>query len=149
MEVILSKDVDQIGKAGAVVKVKDGFARNYLIPNFLAVPLTDSNLKRIEAEKQKKEAHLDKIKKECEALKARLAGLSITIPALTQEQEEDKLYGSVAAFDIAKALKEEGFEIEKSAILLPEPIKALGIYEIPIKLHPEVIAQIKIWIVKK
>ena len=148
MEVILIKDVEKIGKAQAVVKVKDGFARNFLIPNKLALPLTKENLKRVEEEKQVKAAQLDKMKKECEALKARLAGVSITISAITQEGN-DNLYGSVAAHDIWKALKEEGFEIDKSKIELTEPIKALGIYEVPVKLHPEVSATIKIWIVKK
>jgi len=148
MEVILIKDVEKIGSAQAVVKVKDGFARNFLIPNKLAVPLTPDNLKRIEEQKQARSAQLEKLKKESEALKERLSGLSITIPALKQE-DSDALYGSIAAFDIAKALKEEGFEIDKTKIELDEPIKALGIYEVPIKLHPEVIAKVKIWIVKK
>jgi len=148
MEVILIRDVEKIGKAQAVVKVKDGFARNFLIPNKLAVPLTPDNLKRIEEQKQVRAAQLEKLKKESEALKDRLSGLSITIPALKQE-DSDALYGSIAAFDIAKALKEEGFEIDKTKIELDEPIKALGIYEVPIKLHPEVIAKVKIWIVKK
>jgi large subunit ribosomal protein L9 len=148
MEVILVKDVEKIGKAQAVVKVKDGFARNFLIPNKLAIPLTPENLKRIEEEKKAKSAQLEKLKKECEALKERLSGVSITITALKQE-DSDALYGSIAAHDICKALKEEGFDIDKTRIELEEPIKALGIYEVPVRLHPEVIAKIKIWIVKK
>jgi len=147
MEVILNRDVDKIGKAGTVVKVKDGFARNFLIPNGLAMPKTSANLKRLEQEKIRKTSELQKVKKESEELKIKLDNLSLTIAALTQE--EDKLYGSVSAQDIANALKEEGFDIDKNCIILEEPVKSLGIYEIPIKLHPEVIANIKLWIVKK
>ncbi|MCX5703004.1 MAG: 50S ribosomal protein L9 [Candidatus Omnitrophica bacterium] len=147
MEVILNQDVDKLGKAQAVVKVKDGFARNFLIPNGLAVPLTVGNLKKMEQGRQRKTLQLDKIKKESEELKERLAALSLTLPVLTQE--EDKLYGSITSQEIARALKEEGFAIDKNSIALDEPIKSLGIYEVPIKLHPEVIAKLKVWIVKK
>ena len=147
MEVILNQDVDKLGKAQAVVKVKDGFARNFLIPNGLAVPLTASNLKKMEQGRQRKTLQLDKIKKESEELKERLAALSLTLPVLTQG--EDKLYGSITSQEIARALKEEGFAIDKNSIALDEPIKSLGIYEVPIKLHPEIIAKVKVWIVKK
>jgi len=149
VEVILNKDVDKIGKAGSVVKVKDGFARNFLIPNKLALPLTASNLKKLEEQKQQKLLQLEKVRKECEELKSRLAELSLTMPSLTQDQDKDKLYGSISASDIAQALKEEGLQIDKNIIILEEPIKSLGIYEIPIKLHPEVTAAIKVWVVKK
>jgi large subunit ribosomal protein L9 len=147
MEVILKQDVEKIGKAGTVVKVKDGFARNFLLPNNLALPLTQQNIKKLESEKQRKVSQLDKIKKEAEDLKERLSGISITIPALAQE--EDRLYGSVTAQDIANALKDEGFNIDKNIIMLDEPVKSLGIYEIPVRLHAEVSTKIKVWIVKK
>src|SRR4030042_1118347 len=147
MEVILNKDVDKIGKAGACIKVKDGFARNFLIPNGLALPLTPSNLKRLEHEKKRKIRQTQKIQKESEDLKMRLESLSLTMPA--SAKEEDELFGSVTSQDIAALLKEEGFEIDKRNVLLDEPIKALGIYEIPIKLHSEVTAKIKVWVVKK
>ncbi len=147
MEVILNQDVDKLGKAGTIVKVKDGFARNFLMPNNLAVLLTPANLKKLEQAKQRKLLQLQEVKKKCEELKEKLAGMSLTIPALTGE--EDKLFGSVTRQDIAAALKEEGFEIDKYALMLDEPIKSLGIYELPIKLHPEVLAKIKIWVVKK
>ena len=147
MEVILNKDLDRIGKAGAVVKVKEGFARNFLIPNKLAIPLTPENLKRLEQEKIKKNLQQEKIKDAAQEQKERLEGLSLTVQALTQE--EDKLYGSIGVIDLAAALKEEGFEIDKNSIVLDEPIKALGIYEVPVKLHPEVLAKLKVWIVKK
>ncbi|MDD2688597.1 MAG: 50S ribosomal protein L9 [Candidatus Omnitrophica bacterium] len=147
MEVILNQDVDKLGKAGAVVNVKEGFARNFLIPNKLAMPATSANLKKLEQEKQKKVAEFQKTKKEFEQLKTKLDSLSLTIPALIHE--EDKLFGSISSQDIAQALKDEGFEIDKNSITIEEPIKSLGIYEIPIKLHPEVSTKIKVWIVKK
>jgi len=147
MEVILRQDVDRLGKVGAVVKVKDGFALNFLIPRGLAVSLTTVNLKKLEAEKQRKASQLEKAKKEAEAIKEKLSALSLTMPVLAQP--DDKLYGSIAAQDIASALKEEGFDIDKSLIAIEEPIKALGIYEVPVNLHPEISTKIKIWVVKK
>jgi len=147
MEVILLKDVDRLGKAGAIVKVKDGFARNFLIPKSLAVFSTPVNLKKLEQEKQRKVAKLEKGKKEAEELKEKLSGLSLTLTALTKE--EDKLYGSITNIDVAGALKEEGFDIDKNSIILDEPIKSLGIYELLIKLHPEVETKIKVWVVRK
>lgn len=148
MEVILRQDVDKIGKAGAVVKVKDGFARNFLIPNGLAILSTPANIKKLEQERQRRSLEVQKIKKDADELKAKLANLSLTISALTQA-EEDKLYGSITSADIAGALKEEGLDVDKNYIMLDEPIKSLGIYEVPIKLHPEVSTKIKVWVVKK
>ncbi len=147
MEVILKQDVNKLGKSGSVVKVKKGFARNFLMPSGLAIPVTAANLKNLEQEKQKKSLQLGKAKNEAEAFKARLDGFSLTVPVLTQEA--DALYGSVTAADLVRALKDEGIEVDKDIIALEEPIKALGIYEIPIKLHPEVSAKIKVWVVKK
>jgi large subunit ribosomal protein L9 len=147
MEVILNQDIDKLGKSGTVVKVKDGFARNFLIPNGLALPLTPANLKKLQQAQLRKSLQLEKAKKDSEAFGERLANVSLTI--LAQVKEEDKLYGSITSQDIANALKEEGFEIDKDSVVLDEPIRALGIYEIPIRLHPEVFAKIKVWIVKK
>ena len=147
MELILKQDVDKIGKAGSVVNVKDGFARNFLIPNGLAIPLTPSNLKKLEEEKQNKSLQLEKIKQEAEKTREGLEGLSLTIQVLSQEEE--KLYASITSQDIAEALKEEGFNIDKHSIILDEPIKSLGIYEVSVKLHPEISAKIKLWVVKK
>lgn len=147
MEVILKQDIDKIGRAGSVVKIKDGYARNFLLPNGLALPCTKENLKKLEEEKQKKALQQQKNKQEAEDLKNKLSSLSLTIPVLAQEDE--KTYGSITSQDIVSALEEEGFSIEKNSLELIEPIKSLGIYEIPIKLHPEVIAKVKIWIVKK
>jgi len=148
MEVILSQDIEKLGKAGTVIKVKDGFARNFLIPNGLALPLTPVNLKKLEEEKLRKVSQLEKVKKESEEQKERLENFSLTIAALTQGTE-DRLYGSITSQEIVSALAEEGFLIDKSTIILDDPIKSLGIYEVPVKLHPEVLAKIKVWVVKK
>jgi len=148
MEVILLKDVDRLGKAGATVKVKDGFARNLLIPGGSAVLANAANLKRLERAKQNKIAKLEASKKEAEELKEKLSAISLTLPVLTKDEDE-KLYGGITTIDVARALKEEGFNIDKNAVLLEEPIKTLGIYEIAIKLHPEVEAKVKTWVVKK
>lgn len=147
MEVILKQDIDKIGKSGSVVKVKDGFARNFLFPNNMALPLTSANLKKLEEEKKIKATQLDKARNACEEKKKRIESLSLTISALVQDDE--KLYGSVTEQEIANALEEEGLQIDKNLIILAEPIKSLGIYEIPVKLHPEVTAKVKVWIVKK
>ncbi len=147
MEVILTQDVEGIGKSGAVIKVKDGFARNYLFVKNLAVAVTSKNISAIEQEKKRRSLKEEKSKKDAEVLKNKIAALSLTIAVLTQEK--DKLYGSITAAEIQKALKEEGCEIDKECINLDEPIKALGIYQVPLKLHPEVSAEVKVWIVKK
>ncbi len=147
MEVILNQDINRLGKAGAVVKVRDGYANNFLIPNGLAVPMTAANLKKLEQEKLASAQQLEKLNKQAQDLAVQLNGVSLTMPALTHEEE--KLYGSITQTEIAAALKEEGFEIDKNCVILEEPIKSLGIYEVPIKLHPEVSAKIKIWVVKK
>jgi large subunit ribosomal protein L9 len=147
MEVILSQDVERIGRSGQVVKVKGGFARNFLFPNKLAIPLNSANLKWLEAEKLRRTQQEEKLKNQAEVLREKLAALSLTIPMLVQE--EDKIYGSISAQDISSALGEEGLSIDKALIILDEPIKQLGIYEVPIKLHPEISAKVKIWVVKK
>jgi len=147
MEVILNKDVANIGKAGSIVKVKEGFARNFLFPQNLAKPVTSGSLKILEQGKQIKSAQSAKLKEESIQLQKRLDSLALTISALTQG--EDKLYGSISAHDISEALKNEGLSIDKNNIDLVEPIKSLGIYEIQVKLHPEVTAKLKLWVVKK
>lgn len=147
MEVILKQDIEKLGKAGTIVNVKPGYARNFLIPNNLALVLNTANLKKLEQEKLRKTEELENLKKSAKELQEKLSSFSLTIPTLVHE--EDKIYGSVTSQDIAKALKDEGFDIDKDLIVLEEPIKSIGIYEIPIKLHPEICAQIKVWIVKK
>ena len=147
MEVILNKDLDKIGRAGEVVCVKEGFARNFLFPHNLAKPATPSSLKKLEQDQLAQSAQSAKIKEEFELIKQRLSTLALTIPALTQGEE--KLYGSIHAHEISEALAAEGFVITKNMIDLAEPIKSLGIYQIAVKLHPDVTATVKLWVVKK
>ncbi len=147
MEVILKKDVETIGKAGAVAKVKEGFARNFLFPRNLAVPATGEALKKLEHEASLKSAQDAKARDEAIGMQQRLSSLTLTISALTQGEE--RLYGGINASDISSALKDEGFSMDKNLIDLVEPIRSLGVYEIPIKLHPEVTAKLKLWVVKK
>ena len=147
MEVILNQDVEKIGRVGEVVCVKEGFARNFLFPRNLAQPATASSLGKLKQDKLARSAQSAKIKEESELVKQRLSALTLTIPALTQGEE--KLYGSIHALEIAEALNTEGFSIDKSIIDLSEPIKSLGIYQISLKLHPDVIATVKLWVVKK
>jgi len=147
MEVILTQDVSGIGKTGAVVKVKDGFARNFLFLKNLAMPVTDGNIKSLEQEKLRRLQKEQKSKKSAEELKSKIEALSLTIAVLTQEN--DKLYANITAQELQKALSDEGYEIDKKAILLEEPIKALGIYQVLLKFHPEVSGEVKVWIVKK
>ena len=146
MEVILIKDVEKIGKAGSVVKVKEGFARNFLFPLNLAKIATPGSLKQLDKEKQIKSAQYAKTKEESDEVKKRLSAFSLTISVLTQGEG---LYGSISSHDIAAALEKEGFLIDKNAIELAEPIKSLGVYEFNVKLHPEVTATLKLWVVKK
>ena len=147
MEVILTQDVAGIGKTGAVVKVKDGFARNFLLLKNLAMPVTSGNIKNLEQAKLRNLQKEEKTKKAAEELKSKIGALSLTIAVLTQEN--DKLYANITAQEVQKALSDEGFEIDKKVILLEEPIKALGIYQVPLKFHPEVSGEVKVWIVKK
>lgn len=147
MEVILTQEVKGLGKTQAVVKVKDGFARNFLLPKGLALLATKENLAKIAEIEKRKAMQLEKEKSQAEELARRLRGVSINVAVATNE--EDNLYGSVTDADIVSALKEEGFNIDKQNILLNEPLKNLGIYDVAIKLHPEVEAKIKVWIVKK
>lgn len=149
MEVILNQDIKEIGKAGVVVKVKDGFARNYLFLKNLAVPATQANIQKFKQAQQKQALVLEKTKQKAQELKAKIESLSLTMPVLTQEEDKEKIYGSIAAADIVNALKDESVEVDKSAIAIDEPIRSLGIYEVPVKLHSEVSAKIKIWVVKK
>lgn len=147
MEVILRENVPGIGTAGSKVKVKDGYARNFLFPRKLAVEVTAQNQAALEQEQKARAQKAEREKKEAEQLKTKIEQLQLTIPVLVQEKE--KLYGSIDQQEIHKALQDEGIELDKNSIALAEPIKALGIYEVPAKLHPQVTATLKVWIVKK
>ena len=147
MKLILKKDFENVGKSGDVVEVKNGYARNYLIPQGIALKADKSNIKLLEAEQMQMQLKLNKDKKSAEKMAAELGKISCT--AAVTVGEEDKVFGSVTSQTIADLLKDKGVEIDKKKILLDEPIKALGIYTIPIKLHSEVEAKIKLWVVKE
>ncbi|MFH1867600.1 MAG: 50S ribosomal protein L9 [Candidatus Omnitrophota bacterium] len=147
MEVILREDIKNIGKTGDVITVKEGYARNYLLPKKYAVEVTDSNLKIIEAQRKSKEQKLLKEKKKAQVLADRLAGLSCTVAM--NVGEEDKLYGAVTNADIAESLAQEGIVLDKRDIILEEEIHKLGIYHFKVKLHPEIAQEVKLWVVKK
>ena len=146
MRVILLQDYEELGKSGAELEVKDGFARNFLIPKGLALKADKNNIKRFQEINRRKKLKKDKELKTARKLADKLTTLSLTIPV--QVGEEDRVFGSVTSQEIALQLKEKGYEIDKHQILLDEPIKALGIFDIPIKLHSEVTATIKLWVIK-
>ena len=147
MEVILSKDVQALGKLGEVVKVKDGYARNYLIPRKLAYAATPQNLKRIEQQEKKRKAQHEQQKKEAQERAEKLNKASCTVSV--EVNDLDKLYGAIAEADVAKALETEGFTIDKKDIIIEKPIEELGIFEVGVKLHSEVTAKIRLWVTKK
>lgn len=147
MKVILREDVANLGTAGNIVQVSDGYARNYLIPRNFAVPATGNNLKTFEHEKRVLESRRAKRKKEAEAMKAKLERISCSISKKVGDQ--DKLFGSVTTQDIEKAFNAEGFTIDKKDILLAEPIKALGVYTVPIRVFDDVVANTKVWVVRE
>jgi len=147
MKIILKEDLESLGKCGEVIQVKDGYARNYLFPRNLAIPATKGNLSSIEEITRQKKFRDEKKKKGEEKLKHDLEKISIT--AEVKVGEEDRVFGSVTSQDIAELLKEQGFEIDKRRIDLEEPIKALGVYTVPVKIHGDVVANLKLWVVKK
>jgi len=148
MKVILIEDVKSLGSMSDIVNVKDGYARNFLFPKKLARPATSLNLKVVDEIKKKKSQNLEKEKKALEALKEKLASVSCTI-TVEAGDNDDKLFGSVMPQDIADALQAEGFSLDKKNITIEEPIKKLGVYHVSVKLHPEVKADVKIWVVKR
>lgn len=147
MKVILTEDVKDIGSIGDILDVKDGFARNFLFPKNLAKEAVDANLKIVESLKKKKLAAQVKEKKEAEEMKEKVSAFSCTIAV--EAGDDDKLFGSVTAQDVSKAFELEGLMIDKRKIILEEPIKKLGVYNISVKFHPEVTAEVKVWVVKK
>ncbi|RJP18571.1 MAG: 50S ribosomal protein L9 [Candidatus Abyssobacteria bacterium SURF_5] len=147
MKVILREDVQQLGKAGDVVEVKDGYARNYLIARSLAVRADTGQMKHLEHERKLLKDKKEKTLKQARDLADKISKTSCTIAV--QVGEEDKMYGSVTSMDIAKSLVKEGIEIDKKDIHLDEPIRSLGVFTVPIRLASEVEAKLKIWIVKE
>jgi large subunit ribosomal protein L9 len=145
MEVILREHVDNLGRRGDVVKVTPGYARNYLLPRQLALAVTENNKRQIEREKKLAEARDMEEKSAAEAVAGRIAAVEIEIGR--RVGDNDTLYGSVTSQDIAQALKDKGFEIDKRKIVLAEPLKALGETIVPVKIHRDVTAQVKVKVV--
>ncbi|MDG5814421.1 50S ribosomal protein L9 [Chitinispirillales bacterium ANBcel5] len=147
MEVVLMKDYGNLGKAMDVVAVKDGYARNFLIPSQIAVPATEGNKKVVAQVKETAEHKEEKKIKEARQLAKKIEQVPCTIPV--KVGEEDKIYGSVSAQEISDFLKKEGFDVEKRNVDLDEPIKSLGVYSIKINLYKDVYAKLKVWVVKE
>lgn len=147
MEVILREHVDNLGRRGEIVKVADGYARNYLLPRKLALPVTESNKKHVERERRKLEAREAEEKSQAEAIAARLSTVDIVIARRVGETEQ--LYGSVTAADITEFLTDKGFEIDRRKIILPEALKTIGDHDVPLKLHREVTVPLKVRVVRE
>jgi large subunit ribosomal protein L9 len=147
MEVILREDVDKLGRRGDVVKVAEGYGRNFLLPRGLALAVTDANKAMIEKEKRALLARLAKEKAEFQAVADRIGSIRFVAPR--KVGENDVLYGSVTSGDIAEFLKAKGIELDKRKVQLEEPIKKLGDHEVHIKLHPEVTATLKVLVSKE
>jgi large subunit ribosomal protein L9 len=145
MEVILREHIDNVGRRGDVVKVADGYARNYLLPRKMALLATDGNKKQIERERAKFDALEAEEQKVAQAQAGRLSGIEVEIARRVGETEA--LYGSVTSSDIAEALAAKGFELDRRKLQLAEPIKKLGEYDIPVKLHREVTTHLKVRVV--
>ncbi len=147
MEVILREHVDHLGQRGEIVKVADGYARNYLLPRKLALPATAGNRKHVERERRIMDARESEEKGQAAAIATRLSSVDITIARRVGETAA--LYGSVTAGDIADYLKIRGFEIDRRKLILPEPIKSIGDHEVPLKLHRDVTVPLKVHVVKE
>lgn len=147
MKVILRESVENLGNRGETVDVARGYARNYLIPKRLAVEATPGNRRMYSEEERLRDVRENKVRRQAERLAEKMRKVSVT--AAVQVGEEDRLFGSVTSHDIEELLRAQGFEVDRRKILLDEPLKALGVYTVPIKLHKEVECAIKVWVVKK
>ena len=146
-EVLLMDDVADLGEQGDVVTVSDGYARNYLLPRKLAAPVTEATRRRLVKLQKEREVQRKLELDRAQAQAARQAGVSCTITV--KASEGDHLYGSVTAADIAKALGDQGIPTDRHAVLLDQPIKELGCYDIKLKLHPKVEGTVKVWVVEE
>ena len=146
MDVILRAAIDKLGEPGDIVKVSAGYGRNFLLPRGLAYQATPGNIKRIEQERARLEATEASLKATAQELATRLEQVQLTFSA--RVGEEGKLFGSVTTADIAHQLEAQGFAIEKRQIELHEPLKALGVYKVPVRLHAGVHPEVKVWVIK-
>lgn len=147
MDVIMLEHVKGVGDRGQKVKVAPGYARNYLIPNRLAIAATDSGAAIFAEVERQRTGRESKLRRQAETAARKFDGVSVHIPV--EVGEEDRLFGSVTSADIAEHLKSQGFEVDKRKILLEEPLKQLGVYTVPIKLFQDVEGKVKVWVVKK
>ena len=147
MEVILRKDVPKLGKAGDIVKVKDGYARNYLIPKGLAILANQKTIRALENQRKIILAKAERERKKLESFAEKLEGISITV--YRKIIEEDRIFGSVSSIDIVNMLKEQGIKVDKNQVILDEPIKKLGIFEVPIKLSSDKVVNIKVEVLEE
>ncbi len=147
MEIILTTSVDGLGNRGDIVEVKDGYARNYLLPRRMALPATKAMKKVMSEENKIRDLRDDREKRSLLELAEKMKDLSVTITV--QAGEEDRLYGSVGEHDIARAIKELDYPVDHNMIKLEEHIKTLGVYTVPVRLHREIEVQVKVWVVKE
>jgi len=147
MEVILRKDIPKLGKVGDIVKVKDGYARNYLIPKGLAILANQKTIRALENQRKIILAKAERERKKLESLAEKLEGISITV--YRKIIEEDRIFGSVSSIDIVNMLKEQGIKVDKNQVILDEPIKKLGIFEVPIKLSSDKVVNIKVEVLEE
>ncbi|MCY4603970.1 MAG: 50S ribosomal protein L9 [Gemmatimonadetes bacterium] len=147
MKVILLKDIETLGSAGEVVEVKNGYGRNFLIPRNEALVASAANMAQFESRRKQQETLAERDRRAAEALAKKLETESIT--AQVKVGEEDRLFGSVTSQNVAELLDEKGYEIDRRAIHLEDPIRELGVYNIEVRLHPEVTAAVKLWVVKE
>ena len=146
MKVILREEIKGLGKLGDIVNVADGYGRNYLIPSKKAVETTTENIRMVEREKKKADEVLKQTLHDAEGLAKRVTEISLTLSR--QVGEGEKMFGSVTSADIAEALITENINIDKKQMHLEKPIKELGLFHVPVRLHPEVTAELKVWVVK-
>ncbi len=147
MKIILRQNVEKLGSIGELITVKDGFARNYLIPNQLAYLATPGAEKRLEIERRQYDKKMLRAKELAEVTASRLAELQISVPMAVGE--EGKLFGSVTPQMIAQELEVRGFTIDRRSITIEEPIKSLGVFDVKVKLHPEVSGTLKVWVISQ
>lgn len=147
MEIILRVDIEGLGKSGQTIMVKNGYARNYLLPKGFALEATEDNLSIIQQENKAQIEGLKKEKTLAEELKERFSFVSCTIPM--SAGQDDKLFGAVTSQDIEDALQKEGIAVDKKKIQIDEPINKIGVYSIPVKLHTEITAYLKVWVIKE
>ena len=146
-EVILMQDIEGLGSEGDVVKAADGYVRNYLLPKSLAAPVTDATRRRLEKQRRERAVEVVTERADAEKLKAMVEQTSCTIAVKTAA--EGQLFGSVGTTEIVAALKDQGVKLDKKLLLLDAPIRELGVFKIPVKLHPDIQATLKVWVVEE